>query len=192
MPEGKQAAVEQDAFSIGDYLKAQRLIRGIELQDLSARTRIPLRSLERLEEGAFDREPDGFVRGFVRTVSLGLGLDPDDTLMRMLVEPRASRVPRVPGGLSTRSWLAIGVGLVAASGGVVLLVAALWTGPSAPEVVIRRDPVRALAEVYATSPAVDESRGEVPGPPPLPDISGRPPRWPVSSASGRAARAPTE
>lgn len=179
MPEGKQAAVEQDTFSIGDYLKAQRMIRGIELQDLSARTRIPLRSLERLEEGAFDRNPDGFVRGFVRTVSLGLGLDPDDTLMRMLVEPRAPRVPQVHIGLSTRAWLAFGVGLVAAAAGAALLLSALWTGPSAPEVVIRRDPVRALAEAHAASPsatAADERRHEAVRPLPLPDVSAPPRR----------------
>jgi cytoskeletal protein RodZ len=45
-----------------------------------------VRSLRRLEAGAFDHEPDGFARGFVRTVASALGLPPDETVARMLPE----------------------------------------------------------------------------------------------------------
>ena len=44
------------------------------------------------EAGAFDGDPDGFVRGFVRTVADGLGLDADATLLRMLREPATAGV----------------------------------------------------------------------------------------------------
>lgn len=71
---------------IGAYLARQRRLRGISLGELARLTCIPLRSLERLESGAFDETPDGFARGFVRTVASALGLDPDETVARMLPE----------------------------------------------------------------------------------------------------------
>lgn len=72
--------------AIGAYLRRQRCLRGISLAELHAKTQIPLRSLERLEAGVFDKKPDGFVRGLVRTVAGALGLDPSETVMRMLRE----------------------------------------------------------------------------------------------------------
>lgn len=153
MAEGDQGTLGDGPFSIGGYLKTQRKIRGIELEELSVRTRIPLRSLSRLEDGAFDGNADGFVRGFVRTVSDGLGLDPDDTLMRMLAEPAGARVARATLGLPLRAWVAVFVGLLAAAFGLVLLNAALATTAveREPERMLRRDPVRALAEAHAAS-----------------------------------------
>jgi hypothetical protein len=154
MAQSKTVAAQDGPFSIGSYLRSQRKIRGIELEELSVRTRIPLRSLTRLEEGAFDGTADGFVRGFVRTVAVGLGLDPDDTLMRMLDEPRSQRSPHVRAGLSPRTWLALATALAATLAGALLLHAALWTGRASTtaEIVIRRDPVRALAEADAAAP----------------------------------------
>ncbi|HPG28255.1 MAG TPA: helix-turn-helix domain-containing protein, partial [Myxococcota bacterium] len=84
---GRSAAGEASALDpaqtfedrpIGEYLRRQRLLRGMSTEELAALTRIPLRSLERLESGHFDGETDGFVRGFVRTVATALGLDADD------------------------------------------------------------------------------------------------------------------
>ncbi|MEZ4218824.1 MAG: helix-turn-helix domain-containing protein [Myxococcota bacterium] len=148
------AAAEPNAFSIGSYLQQQRRLRGISLEDLSLRTRIPLRSLERLEAGAFDGDPDGFVRGFVRTVADGLGLDADATLLRMLREPATAGVLSTGLALSARLWLP----LLAVAAAVVLGAAAVrWVArlgtavPSGPEVVLRRDPVRELAEAQAAA-----------------------------------------
>ena len=161
-------------FSIGAYIRTQRRLRDVSLEELSQRTRIPIRSLERLESGAFDGEPDGFVRGFVRTVAGGLGLDPDDTLMRMLTEPAGGAGHVFRAGLPPRAWLAI-AGLVA---GVALLLASarlLSTPPAQepfePETVLRRDPVRALAEAQAAEQA---EAGQTPTdvtPGPLPEVS---------------------
>ncbi len=130
--------------SIGAYLARQRELRKISLDDLTRITQIPRRSLERLESGAFDRNPDGFTRGFVRTVAEALGLDPADTVARMLEEPRA---PLSRPGLEApdpRRWLRrllIGVGV-----GVALWL--VFGGRSRPtdSVVYRRDAVRELAQ----------------------------------------------
>ena len=137
--------------SIGAYLRGQRELRGMSVEELAALTRIPIRSLERLEAGYFDDQPDGFVRGFVRTVGVGLGLDPDDAVARMLSEPTAEEryvfdwVNRGPRAL-------IGFALV-----VVLVLGVLslreWSQRRASvpriqsgETLQRRDPVRVLSE----------------------------------------------
>ncbi len=146
--------------SIGRYLARQRKLRGMELDELVTLTRIPRRSLERLEGGAFDGVTDGFVRGFVRTVASAIGLDPDEAVARMLVEPDLG--PR-------RAWPRAGAVLAAA--GAFLLLVALGSvvagrfgrpapaAPSAaaahradPELRLRRDPVRALAEAQRAAP----------------------------------------
>jgi len=153
------------ATSIGDYLKRQRLLRGVSIEDLAATTRIPLRSLERLEAGYFDGVTDGFVRGFVRTVALALGLDADQTVARMLDEPVARRWDREGGGGLWRKQVLALVALVAATALGVLLLRAGWNrlvggGASAPDrqVVIWRDPIHQLAR--------DVAAGRVVFPPP--------------------------
>lgn len=152
---------------IGAYLASQRKLRGISLEELANATRIPRRSLERLEAGVFDEQPDGFVRGFVRTVAGAIGLDPDATVMRMLAEPLPRPGVRLP---DPRRVAAVAVGIVVAGLLGLLLVRGLpaWRGSSSAErrpQVLRRDAVRALAE----------ARGIV-GPPerPAPDASARP------------------
>ncbi len=139
--------------SIGLYLARQRRLRGISLDDLAELTKIPRRSLERLEAGAFDRSPDGFARGFVRTVAVALGLDPEEAVMRFLGEPPVA--DEEMGAWRTR-WLVAGVAVTLA---VVAVAGTLWVwrlpvsifeaAKERPEIIYRRDAVRALAEVQA-------------------------------------------
>lgn len=143
--------------SIGRYLARERRLRGISLQELAATTRIPLRSLERLESGAFDDDPDGFVRGFVRTVARALGLPPEETLSRMLPEVSASAAAAGLGGHIGRSVLLGALALAVIAGGYVLWI--VWTAPAGTEVpraggswVYRRDAVRELAREVAAQP----------------------------------------
>jgi hypothetical protein len=142
---------------IGSYLKRQRELRGISIEELATLTRIPLRSLARLESGTFDGQADGFVRGFVRTVASALGLDPDDAVSRMLSEPSSeapagalgSPIPmRVFAAAATCVLLAAGVGLVRA---VSLGEQESGRPGFSREVVLRRDPVGALAETQAAT-----------------------------------------
>ncbi len=157
---GADAQPSSDAESlagaaIGEYLKRQRLLRGISVEELAATTRIPLRSLERLEAGYFDGVSDGFVRGFVRTVALALGLDADDTVARMLDEPATSPWDRSGSGLWRKQALAV-VALAAVTVLSLWILRAGWNflvgGSGAArsrEVVIWRDPVHRLASEYA-------------------------------------------
>jgi transcriptional regulator with XRE-family HTH domain len=150
-PEDARVAGER-AEAIGAYLARQRQLRGISLDELSAATRIPLRSLQRLENGAFDEAPDGFARGFVRTVAVALGLPPDETVARML--PEASEEAR-------RIGFGAGLGRRAVAAGLLVVVlglgALVWTGSrilpigwtrDRDAMVVRRDAVRALAQEH--------------------------------------------
>jgi cytoskeletal protein RodZ len=135
--------------SIGAWLRQARERRGIELAELEAITRIPRRSLERLEAGEFDARPDGFARGFVRTVAASLGLDPDDAVARMLDEPE----PQAPswGTPKRRVLTAVAATLAAVLSGAALVWFAgrLALGEDAGDDaarVYRRDAVRSLAE----------------------------------------------
>ena len=141
--------------SIGGYLSMQRELRGITRKELCQQTQIPLRSLERLESGAFDGLDDGFVRGFVRTVADALGLDLDDTLARMSPEPTSptdSAGIIAGAGLARIAVLVAGLALVLVSVGLVSVALQMVPGQNdASPLVLRRDPVRALAEARGGS-----------------------------------------
>ena len=142
---------------IGAYLSRQRRLRGISLDELAGITCIPLRSLERLESGAFDETPDGFARGFVRTVARALGLDPDETVSRMLPEAttRSRRRPiPLPDPMHPLVWLVAG-GLALAL--LIVTIVELRSGPAVVEdpsasYVYRHDAVRELAREQSPTP----------------------------------------
>jgi transcriptional regulator with XRE-family HTH domain len=155
IPEDPAVAGARDAAtprsSIGAYLSRQRTLRGISLDELEAATRIPRRSLERLESGVYDRDRDAFARSFVRTVASALGLDAEDAVARLLAEalPHA----RSPGARRLRARR---VAAVAAAALLVLLPLVLWlagvltlpmltpAGEAERPLVHRRDALRPL------------------------------------------------
>jgi hypothetical protein len=163
---------------IGEYLRRQRVLRGMSTEELASITRIPLRSLERLESGQFDGETDGFVRGFVRTVATALGLDADDAISRMLREPTPSASERSSFGRTSKQTL-VGLVLIFLLGLTFLVLRAGWnvllgeaSTPGSREVVLWHDPVRALAE--ATGVQLDPA-GEIdPKPRPVSGSAGIP------------------
>lgn len=137
--------------SVGCYLERQRRLRGVSLDELAIATRIPRRSLERLESGAFDRQSDGFARGFVRTVAQELGLDVEDAVMRLLGEPAFAKDEFSLRNPAFLRWAAAAIVLCGATA-ATLGAWSLLNGPSAApgplisqEVFIRRDVVRELA-----------------------------------------------
>lgn len=69
--------------SIGDYLKREREIRNITLEEIANATKINIGILRTIEEGQTERFPAGvFVRGFIRCYAQYIGLDPNDVLLR--------------------------------------------------------------------------------------------------------------
>ncbi len=156
-------AAGERTTSVGLYLAGQRRLRGVSVDELAERTRIPRRNIERLEAGAFDRAPDGYSRSFVRTIAAALGLDPDEAVMRLMTEPVADDL----GGSGGLQRIAVVVSLLAVGAlGLVLLwklgVSLLAAGATAPaaEIVYRYDAVRALA---AQRPLDETAAAALPG-----------------------------
>ena len=163
-PSGSELRETFETRPIGEYLRRQRVLRGMSTEELASITRIPLRSLERLEGGQFDGETDGFVRGFVRTVANALGLDADDAISRMLHEPQPSAWERHSSGRGVKQGL-VGVVLLGVLVVAFFVLRAGWnvllgeaSTPGSREVVLWHDPVRALAE--ATGVQLDPA-GEI-------------------------------
>ncbi|MBS1107675.1 MAG: hypothetical protein H6Q91_3177 [Deltaproteobacteria bacterium] len=168
VPEDAALASRERAEPIGAFLARQRVLRGITLEQLAETTRIPIRALARLEAGVFDAEPDGFARGFVRTVAAALGLPPDETVARML--PEANPDDRHRGRVAI--WLRRGVATAAA---LFAMMLAIWTvtgrqllptswNRNREELLHRHDAIRALAEETIEKGAhpVEESPREGP------------------------------
>ncbi len=162
-----------DVSPIGEYLRRQRMLRGVTAEELARLTRIPLRSIERLESGQFDGQSDGFARGFVRTVADALGLDVEDAVSRMLEEPISNtREERDQAGLAFRRHSSAAVAAFILLCLMFMAGQALWkrgderaSGVDAGEIVVWNDPVRALAlsTGLATEPAATlESPGSDP------------------------------
>ena len=154
--------------SVGRYLARQRTLRGVSMDELASVTRIPRRSLERLEDGAFDRQTDGFARGFVRTVAEALGLDAEEAVLRLLGEPSGADDEPVFRSDALKRW-AIVAALAIGSTALLLGAWSLWAGVgrhsarvASEEIFIRRDVVRELAasqsESFVRKESLDSGR----------------------------------
>jgi cytoskeletal protein RodZ len=68
--------------SFGEELRKQREQRQISLTSISESTRISAKMLEAIEAGKFSVVPQAYVRAFLRSYALAIGLDGDETLRR--------------------------------------------------------------------------------------------------------------
>ncbi|HVO83037.1 MAG TPA: RodZ domain-containing protein [Syntrophobacteria bacterium] len=69
--------------SLGEYLRSERLNRGISLEEISRDTRISTRMLQAIEDGNTESLPAGvLVKGFLRAYAQKIGLDPETVILR--------------------------------------------------------------------------------------------------------------
>lgn len=79
--------------SIGSWLRHEREVRGVSLEEVADATRIPVQSLAHIEDGRFDELPgEVFVKGFLKSYARAVGIRADDVLARYGVEVRARDV----------------------------------------------------------------------------------------------------
>ena len=79
--------------NFGEHLRREREVRNIALQDVSRTTKIPVRSLERLEAGEYEALPgEVFVRGFIKSYARCVGLDDESALLLYDSEREKRRV----------------------------------------------------------------------------------------------------
>ncbi len=87
---------------IGTYLRRERELRGIALDEVADTTRIPLRQLERLEDGRMAELPgEVFIKGYLKAYSRAVGLKADDVIARHANTQRARDVVPLPVRIST-------------------------------------------------------------------------------------------
>lgn len=87
---------------IGNYLRRERELRGIALDEVADTTRIPLRLLERLEEGRHAELPgEVFIKGYLRAYARAVGLKADEVVARHANTQRAKDVAPLPVRVST-------------------------------------------------------------------------------------------
>lgn len=119
---GQEAAEARAEF--GRWLRQQREVRDIELDEVARATRVSIRYLQALEEGRFELLPAPvFARGFLREYARYVGLDADETVnsyLTALQRGRDDEEQRHDTASSERRLLAAGGAVVA-----VLLLAAL-------------------------------------------------------------------
>jgi cytoskeletal protein RodZ len=69
--------------SLGQYLRHERELRQMSLEEIALTTRIPLRTLQHIEDGQLTALPgEVFVRGFLKSYAKSVGLSTDDVLAR--------------------------------------------------------------------------------------------------------------
>ncbi len=112
--------------AFGDYLRRERELRGITLDELAQTTKISPVTLEALEKGHIETLPPiPFVKGFLRAYADYVGLDPNGVVLRfeaafLAEEAEARRASRVPWQRLKR--LAIATLLSVAAAGVLALL----------------------------------------------------------------------
>ena len=69
------------AEDFGSYLKSERELRGVTLDELYSKTMIPVRHLQALENNQFDKLPgEVFIIGYIRSVAKVIGAQEDEVL----------------------------------------------------------------------------------------------------------------
>lgn len=70
--------------SVGEFLKRERELRQITLQEVAEGTKISIRRLRSIEADQFEDLPaEVFVRGFVKSYADYIGVDPADAILRL-------------------------------------------------------------------------------------------------------------
>ncbi|MCC6646902.1 MAG: helix-turn-helix domain-containing protein [Polyangiaceae bacterium] len=83
--------------SIGAFLRKHREARAMSREEISRATRIPVHSIERLEDDRFDDLPgEVFVRGFLRAYARSVGLAVDEVLAMYTASRRVAYVTPIP------------------------------------------------------------------------------------------------
>jgi len=81
-----------DYVAFGRYLQQQRELRGLSVDAIAQKTKIPPTLIGALEEGQAERFPERvFLLNYLRSYAGVVGLSPDDTVNRFHQIPEAPR-----------------------------------------------------------------------------------------------------
>jgi len=163
--------VEEDSFAadpIGSRLKAARERQSISLDEIAAKTRVPIRHLEHIENGEWDSLPAptysvGFARAYANAVGLN-GSEIGAELRALLGRPASTAnpshyEPTDPGRVPPRS-LAIAAAVIALLLAVAYLV---WRSGAVDDTAVDENQIAGI-EAPAATAAATPAGGPAPGP----------------------------
>lgn len=85
----------------GDFLKQSRERRQLTLQQVQDQTKVRLRYLQAMEEGDFEDLPgEVYLRGFLRSYAVAVGLSPDEVIARYAEAHKKQEPVSVPAGVT--------------------------------------------------------------------------------------------
>lgn len=156
--------------SFGQYLRRERVLRNIPLDEIARKTRIPLRMLQALEGDEYPLLPPRvYVQGFLRAYANHIGLDEHEVILRYEDYLRQEALSKgedktAPWARRRRRGLWIAVLLVGISSlfGGLLLWRHLKTETDGP---VGRSP--ATGEISTLDDASRPPSNPLPPPPPL-------------------------
>ena len=97
--------------SVGSYLRRERELRKITLEEVSEQTRVQIDFLKAMESEHFEKIPGlTFARGYLRAYASYIGLNPEDVLLRFedLLAKLSKNVPTPPVPSQKRVYWTIG------------------------------------------------------------------------------------
>jgi cytoskeletal protein RodZ len=81
-------------MGVGEKLRDARMERNLTLRDISNKTRISEKFLEKIESGVFDFAPEPYVRAFIRSYARAVGLNPDEVIKQYDLEMSAFKAKK--------------------------------------------------------------------------------------------------
>ncbi len=156
----------EDFAALGQYLRRERELRRISLDEIAQVTRINRRHLELLEAGEEKKLPAApFLKGFLVAYARHIGIDPDEVLNRYIELTPA--VKPTAGTSSGRRPLRPGIVRLIVVAVILLLLAGWWMlaarrspAPSAPEAPADEAPPAPATPPQEDPVAVPEPPGQ--------------------------------
>ncbi len=157
----------------GGFLKREREMRGIALEDVARAIKLSTKQLEALEANEYHRLPHPvYVKGFIRAYARYLGLDENDAVLRFEVYLQDTEKEKTPASLpeahtvQERSRTAYMVTAISALLGVFIIAMYLILSPGTPAEK-QKEPRRDSPVSRTTTSMVAELPAEEPGPAPV-------------------------
>jgi cytoskeleton protein RodZ len=113
--------------NFGSYLKHERELRGVPLEEISGATKIHIRFLKALEENSFDELPgEVFIQGYIRSYAKIIGSDVEELLnvykecVELKTNGESVSAPTFSFGVQLKTFLTFGL--------LILMVAVIFFG----------------------------------------------------------------
>ena len=178
----------------GEYLRREREMRGVSLEEISAATKISIRFLQAIEDEELPKLPGGiFTRSFVRTYARYLGLDEERVLADCQLagqqKPEVD-IRRIPANRARSSGAASRTRIIAFLLAGVLLASGYALFRYSRRIMEQQSSAPMVIPPSSTAPGANPPPTTAPVQPTTPALPESNPALQVPSASPGAATAP--